>query len=228
MQEAIKLIDLKQQKHYRIIPSTFPPINFFEDIVDPSEMDLLYEIEGLTNERLRQEAGEIFLVAPEDRVSGPGSSVVMATFTHIYKPSRFTDGSYGVYYAGLSQETAIRETVFHREIFLQSTNEDPCEITMRVYQGKVLKEFHDIRTPDYQHLHHPDHYQQSQEFGRMLRAEKAWGLIYHSVRHEGGMCIAALRPPAISIPVQGAHLRYYWDGNKIAVVFNTETVMNFD
>lgn len=228
MQEAIKLVDLKQQKHYRIIPSTYPPINFFEDIVNPSEMDLLYEIEGLTNERLRQEAGEIFLVSPEDRVCGPGSSVVMATFTHIYKPSRFTDGSYGVYYAGLSQETAIRETVFHRESFLKATNEDPCEITMRVYQGKVLKEFHDIRTSDYQHLHHPDHYQQSQEFGKQLRAQKAWGLIYHSVRHQGGTCIAALRPPAISIPVQGAHLRYYWDGKSITVVFNTKTVINFD
>src|SRR6185312_7303050 len=97
-------INLIGQKHFRIIPSIYPPINFFEDLVDPSEMQIVWEIEGLTNERLRQEVGDLFLVAPEDRVSGPASSVVMAAFTHISKPTRFSDGSYGVYYASFSRE----------------------------------------------------------------------------------------------------------------------------
>src|SRR5690349_11222276 len=93
---------LEDRIQIRIIPSVYPSINFFEDLVDASEMETLWEIESLTNERIRQEVGDLFLVPPEDRVSGPGSSVVMAAFTHIGKPSRFTDGSYGVYYASLS------------------------------------------------------------------------------------------------------------------------------
>src|SRR6266487_2027679 len=105
MAELSNLTDLNGQKQFRLIPSVYPPINFFEDLVDPSEMETLWQIETLTNERLRQEVGDIFLVPTEDRVSGPGSSVVMAAFTHLSKPTRFSDGSYGIYYAGFSQET---------------------------------------------------------------------------------------------------------------------------
>ena len=129
-------IDLIDQKQYRIIPSVYPPINFFEDLVDAAEMHVLYEIESLTNERLRQDVGDIFLVAPEDCVAGSGASVVMAAFTHVStsSPSRFTDGTYGVYYASMSKETAIHETIYHRERFLAATDQSACEITMRVYE----------------------------------------------------------------------------------------------
>ena len=55
--------------------------------------DSLVELEMLTNPRVRQEVGEISLVPPEERVSGAGASWVMAPFTHIGWPSRFSDGS---------------------------------------------------------------------------------------------------------------------------------------
>lgn len=219
-------IDLHGQKHYRIIPSTYPPINFFEDLVDPSEMETLWEIESLTNERLRQEAGDIFLVPPEDRISGPGSSVVMAAFTHAGIASRFTDGSYGIYYASLSYETAIRETVFHREIFLNATQEPALEITMRSYESTLIQPLHDIRTADYEHLHDPYNYSSSQHFAKKLREEKSWGLIYNSVRHQDGHCIAAFKPRTISIPKPLAHLRYIWNGQRITEILDTTLVMH--
>ncbi len=56
----LKQTHLQGQQQFRIIPSVFPPINFFEDLVDPSEMEILWEIENMTNERLRQEVGDIF------------------------------------------------------------------------------------------------------------------------------------------------------------------------
>jgi hypothetical protein len=219
------LIHLPKQKHYRIIPSTYPPINFFEDLVDPAEMETLWEIESLTNERLRQDVGDIFLVSPDDRISGPGSSVVMAAFTHIGRPSRFTDGSYGVYYASLSYETAIKETVYHRELFLKATNEAALELTMRSYEGTILQDLHDIRKDEFNYLHDPINYSSSQDFGRKMREEKSWGLIYNSVRHQAGQCIAAFKPRAISIPKPLAHLRYVWNGKKITEVFDTTLVI---
>lgn len=222
-------VDYSKKKQYRIIPSVYPTINFFENLVDPSEMEIVFEIESLTNDRLRQEVGDIFLVPPEDRVCGPGASVVMAAFTHVTtnSPSRFTDGTYGVYYASLTQKTAIYETVFHRERFLRTTNEAPGEITMRVYEGEIKKRLFDVRSEEYKLFHHESYYAQSQAFGKALRATKAWGLIYNSVRHPGGECIAALRPPAISNPHQTKHLRYRWNGETITEVLDMQSLLQF-
>ncbi|MFN7098069.1 MAG: RES family NAD+ phosphorylase, partial [Gammaproteobacteria bacterium] len=142
-------IELDWKAQYRIIPSTFPPINFFEDLVQPEDMDAAFYIESLTNDRLRQEVGDIALINAKDRIAGAGSSVIMAAFTHVGKPSRFTNGSYGVYYAAQHLETAIRETVYHRERFMQATQEAPMELAMRVYKGRVLKPMHDIRQEKY-------------------------------------------------------------------------------
>lgn len=219
-------INFQDQNQFRIIPSVFPTINFFEGLVDPSEMEVLWEIESLTNERLRQEVGDIFLVPSQDRVSGYGSSVVMAAFTHIGKPSRFSDGSFGVYYASLSVETAIRETVYHRERFLNATKEPPCEVTMRLYRGKVLKPLHDVRGDNFRKFHHPESYTLSQMYGRQLRDFKSWGLVYNSVRHKSGTCLAIFRPPAVSLPEMLTHLRYVWNGKKIADVLDARTLLH--
>tara|TARA_R110000868_G_scaffold407602_2_gene689226 strand:+ start:580 stop:1263 length:684 start_codon:yes stop_codon:yes gene_type:complete len=224
MSNTPTLVGLQSVKHYRIIPSVYPSINFFEDLVDPDEMEMLWEIESLTNGRLRQETGDIFLVAPEDRVGGQGSSVVMAAFTHVGRPSRFTDGSYGVYYASFSQKTAICETVYHREQFLAATAEAPCELAMRLYDSKIIKPMHDIRNQCYERYHHPQRYHESQHFAKALRDNKSWGIVYHSVRDQAGQCVAVLRPKAITMPNPVAHLRYCWDGRKIVDVVKTKSL----
>lgn len=46
------------------------------------------------------------------------------------------------------------------------------------------------------------------DFARPLREGGAWGLLYNSVRLSGHECVAAFRPPALSLPVQGQHFRY--------------------
>jgi len=206
---------------YRIIPSEYPPINFFEQLVDPELMDELYYIESLTNDRLRDEVGDIALVPVEDRITGPGASPVMAAFTHVSLdcPSRFSNGSYGIYYASNRLETAIEETKYHRARFLAYTCEDAGEVSMRVYIGKVIKPMHDVRGDDYQHVHNPDDWSPSQIVGQEIKTINSWGIVYRSVRDAGGECIAALRPPAITIPQQGAHLSYVWDGNRISDVY---------
>ena len=57
----------------------------------------------MTNDRLRDEVGQIELVPPQDRIYGPGSGPIMAAFTHLNpNGSRFSDGSYGVFYAAAS------------------------------------------------------------------------------------------------------------------------------
>src|SRR5215831_16605751 len=160
-----RTVRLRWPKIYRIIPSKFPPINFFERIVAPEQMEAAWYLESLTNDRLRDETGDISLVPKDERLSGPGASVVMASFTHIGIPSRFSDGSYGVYYAARSLETAVRETAFHRTRFLAATYEAPGEVGMRVYVGRIKAPLRDVRGPRFKFLHDPDDYTSSQAFG---------------------------------------------------------------
>lgn len=213
--------------HYRIIPTRFPPINFFERFTPPELMEEAFEIESLTNDRLRDQVGDLGKVAPSERLSGPGASIVMAAFTHTGYPSRFTNGDYGVYYAARSLETAIRETVFHRERFLGYTDEAACEIDVRVYKGTVQKPLTDITSNDYSHLLNPDpnQYSVSQQFAAELRAQNFHGLLYPSVRHSGGECIALFRPTATSLPVQSKWLVYSWNGRRIDKVFEKKEVV---
>lgn len=204
-----------QWKGHRIIPSHYPPINLFERIYDsPEEWDEAFEIEAMTNDRLLDEAGDLNLVAPEDRLTGPGASPVMAAFTHLGFGSRFTTGDFGVYYAADSLDTAIAETIYHKEREMAAAGEETIELTMRCYIGDIVRPMQDIRGNDYRHLHHLDDYSASQAFAAARRAEGSDGLLYNSVRRPGYECIAAFRPIALGAPVQGDHLRYFWDGDK--------------
>lgn len=212
---------------FRIIPSKYPPINFFENLTDPDLLEALYYIESLTNDRLRDEVGDITLVKKEDRIVGPGASVVMASFTHI-SSSRFSNGAFGVYYAARDLETAIKETVYHQEQFMGYTAESAGELTMRVYKSqKIMKPLVDIRSKNYAQYHLPDDYRASQQLGLQLKEKDIWGLVYQSVRHVGGQCVAIFRPPAIGLPViQTKHLRYLWNGERIEAVLELREVLS--
>ena len=214
MRPAPSLV-LPEWKAHRIIPSHYPPIDLFERIYDtPEELEIAFEIESMTNDRLLDEAGELQLVAPDDRLVGPGSSPVMAAFTHLGYGSRFTNGDYGVYYAADSLETAIAETIYHKEREMAAAREESIELTMRCYVGNVVLPMQDIRGDVFSDLHDPDDYSASQAYAVSSRANGSDGLLYNSVRRPGHECIAAFRPVALSAPVQGEHLKYFWDGIK--------------
>src|SRR5690606_16778420 len=169
--------------------------------------------ESMTHPRLRDEAGDIHLVQPSDWTSGPGSSPVMASFTQRGCGSGISVRHFGGYYAARSLEVAIRETVFHKAREVSASTEHSIELTMRAYIGAVVMRLHDIRGPEFKDLHNPDadDYALSQKFASRWRKKGSNGLLYNSVRHPGGECIAAFKPKAVSIPVQGPHLKYFWD-----------------
>ena len=208
---------------HRILPSRYPPIQLFERLTDdPAEWETLAEIESLTNPRIRDQIGEIRLVPLEERVSGPGASWVMASFTHLNpRGSRFSDGSYGVDYAAHELATAIAETVFHLGRFYAATADPPHAEDVRVLAGRVDSRFHDLRgDPQWRPYLDPDDYAASWKLGRRLRAQGSNGVVYPSVRRRGGQCLGAFRPKAVGIPAQGRHLQYYWDGQRISRYFD--------
>ena len=215
--------EVRWQPCFRVISSRFPPIDLFERVAGAQDWEALYWLESLTNPRLRDEIGEIELVAPEDRVFGPGASVIMAAFTHLNPDgSRFADSTFGAFYAAASLDTSIAETRYHREVFLRATHESPMEIDMRSYLCDVSASFHDIRgkREEMPEIYDPDSYVASQKFARGLKLAGSNGVAYDSVRHAGGQCLAIYRPRLIQNCRQGSHLRYIWDGARISQVYS--------
>jgi hypothetical protein len=213
---------------WRVIASRFPPIDVFERVSsDPATLDALIALEQATNPRLRDEVGEIALVTPEDRVTGPGATYVMASFTHLNpKGSRFSDGTYGVYYAASDLETAVAETMFHFERFARDSNDPPRSEDMRVLVGAVDEAFEDVAAlpaDERDRILAPWDYGAGQAFGRAQREAGAQGVTYPSVRRPAGACIGAFRPRAVGLPRQERHLQYRWNGERADRYFDYST-----
>ena len=206
----------------RIVPSRFPPIQLFERVTDPQDLEAIFALDALTNPRLRDEVGDIRLVPPEDRVSGPGASVIMAAFTHPNPSgSRFSDGTHGVFYAANDLDTAVAETRHHRERFMRATEQPRMELDMRVYLVDLEGELHDLRGQKVAQplVYHAADYAAGQNLGRTLREAGSNGITYASVRRTGGECAAVFRPPLLSNARQERHLCYVWDGRQIATIY---------
>ncbi len=211
----------------RIVADRYPPIDLFERLSpDPAVWDGLIAAEEAVNPRVRDEVGEIRFVAREERVSGAGATWVMAAFAHLNpKGSRFSDGSYGVYYAARELQTAIRETAHHFCRFAADGGDGTRYESMRVLVGRIDNRFADVATLPgalRARILAPDSYADSQPFGARLRHAGGNGVIYPSVRSPGGQCVAAFRPRAVGIPVQSKHLKFHWDGTRVARYFDYE------
>lgn len=201
---------------HRIVPSIFPPRGLFDAVADPADLDAVFALEALTNDRLREQLGHLRRIPPERRVSGPGTTPVMSAFTHVHPDGgRFSTAEFGAYYAARELPTAIAETVYHRERFLRASKEPPIDLQMRSYQGNVRADLHDVRGGDWPRLHDPHSYAISQAFATRLRDKGSEGIVFDSVRKPGGQCVALFYPDLIGPVKQGPHLLYRWDGARI-------------
>ena len=210
----------------RLIPSKYPPIDLFEDIAPPEDWELLAVAESKTNPRVFDEIGDLSRLPVDRRVAGPGASWAIAPFTHVSsdRPTRFSDGSFGIYYCSRNFETAVAETAFHQGRFLAGTAEDPgWVLTMRELTADVANDFEDIRKGDFVDYLHPSEYAHAQAFSTKVRAAGANGIIYPSVRHTGGECLAAFWPDVIGLPVQADHWDYHWNGERIDMIRKSDT-----
>jgi len=224
---GMDVVQIKEPTH-RLIPSRFPPIDLFERVSSPEEFQILHEIESLTNSRLRVEVGDISLVRKEDVVVGPGTSYIMAAFTHakVDRDGGRFDKGFGAYYCARELKTAIEETKYHRAKFFRDFNSRPTRVDMRELVADLNQTLHTIvnRKDDFPEIYNPDDNSAGQELGKKLKTANSWGLQYSSVRAEGGVCYAVLRPPALSHCHQANHYEYHYDGDTISNVFHKSEV----
>ncbi len=215
---SIPVRAIEWRPSYRLIPSRYPTVGLYDAIADPADLDVVFAIEALTNSRVRDELGQLQLVPPEHRVSGAGTTPIMAAFTHLNpEGSRFSDGSYGVYYATDSLEASVAEVGHHRGVFLSRTREPAVDIDLRLILADVDAGLHDLtglrkKAPE---IYLPDDYSAGKALGRALRKAGSAGVVYRSVRFDGGLCVGAFRPNVLGRAKAGAHVAMHWDGTAI-------------
>ena len=200
----------------RLIPSRYPSVGLFDRIAAAKEVDALIELEAWTNDRISAELGMLHVLPREEWVSGePMASVVMAAFCHP-RPGggRFSGPERGAWYAGRALETALAESVHHRTQELAEVGSFETRVQMRLYHADFTATFHDLRgrCAAYAPLYDPDSYEASQAFARKLLDEGANGVVYESVRHSGGECVACFRPALVRNVRVAAHYEYVWEG----------------
>ncbi len=206
---------------HRLIPSCYPPINVLERVASVEHFEVLFEIESLTNDRLRDEVGDIALVPKHDRLFGAGTSLIMAPFTHppvTGQGGRF-NADFGVFYCAAEFNTALEETKYHRARFFLDAKTGPTKFDMRELKTDLKQSLHSIagQQEALHEIYHLDDYNHSQRLGRQLKAANSWGLEYSSVR-SAGTCYAVFRPPALSMCRQTRHFEYHFNGEKITHV----------
>lgn len=183
------------------------------------EARALREIADLTNSHALHEAGRVELVPPEDRIYGPGASLIMASFAYPTHPSRFSDGSSGgTFYAAFDLETAVAETRYHAERALRGSG--PCVTEKTVIHADLDGILVDIRAGRARPagVYDPDDYRAGQMFGGLVRQLGGYGIVFDSVRRRAGECVGIFRPPVLGNARAAGTLRYHWDGTRIVEV----------
>ncbi|MBB3188949.1 RES family NAD+ phosphorylase [Halomonas cerina] len=203
---------------YRLVNSKFPPIDLFDDVASAEEFDMLYELQAMTNPRLRAEVGDLGLIPTTEIPFGiPGCSYATAPFTHVTPAgSRFSHGRYGVLYIADVMDTALAEVRHHQETYWRNVTDLSYE--RFVFRGLVCHfdeaEMADgLAIPREHPVYAPDDYSASRELGDVIKAEGVPGLRYHSLRRPGAICWALMTPRPVTSIVPTVHYEMIWNGS---------------
>jgi hypothetical protein len=139
--------------------------------------------------------------------------------------SRFSDGSFGVWYGSDRLETSIHESAYHwfRGLLCDAGFEHE-EVTIErtlyaVACDAVLLDFRPVAA-NYPNLLHTADYTYTQSIGTRIHLEGHPGLLTFSVRNQEGINYAILNPNVLSNPRLKSQLSYRLHGKTITVEEN--------
>lgn len=142
-------------------------------------------------------------------------------FKH-WQTSRFSDGSFGVWYGSESVETTVYESAYHwyRGLLSDAGLEQMAVIAERkvywVACSAALLDFREL-VADEPDLLHPSDYTFCQTVGSRIHREGHPGLLTPSVRRSAGQNLAIFNPAVLSNPRQNCQLTYKLQGGQIVV-----------
>ena len=139
-----------------------------------------------------------------------------------WQASRFSDGSYGVWYGSDSIETTVYETAYHwfRGLLTDAGfDREPVVAERKVYAVACEAALLDFReaTSEYPDLLHPTDYAFPQMVGARIHREGHPGILIQSVRRPKGENAAIFNPAVLSDPRMKCQLTYRLEDERIIV-----------
>jgi RES domain-containing protein len=214
---SLATTQLRLTDTHRLIPSKFSESGTVLSRLteDVGSLSSLMELDSATNDRLLGEEGLLPGIGIHELVYGVGyAHIVNAAFTHAAPDGgRFNDSHRGAWYAGTERETSIAEVAFHKLQQLEEVDWNDEEIsTYDDYLADFTTVMHDLRGAKAANRKYlrpeplPECYAGPQHLAAELLAAQSNGVIYPSVRHKGGTCLACFRPALVYHVRQDARL----------------------
>ena len=210
---------LRQHDTHRLVPSRHLPrhASVLAAIADDDEeLRAVMDLEGATNDRLIAHQQRLPGIGLEELVFGvPHAEVINASFCHAHPlGARFSSPERGAWYAAFDVATSQAEVGFHKAVQLAEIGRFDDSVTYDEYLADFSASFHDLRSArGFRACLDPRSYVESQALAERLLAVGSLGIIYPSVRHSGGMCVACFRPALVGNVRRGKTYRFTWKGN---------------
>jgi len=211
---------LRQYDLHRLIPSRYAEDqeSVLAPIADNSDhLKDLFEIDNVTNQRLLAESDRLPGIGVDELVFGiPNFRVINAAFTYPrLEGSRFNGPDRGAWYCSFELETALDEVIFHKTVEYTEINFFNDSVSYQLYLADFSCEFHDIRKLDKRDKYlDPQSYVDSQLLSAQLLEQGSLGIIYPSVRRNGGTNLACFRPALVGDVRKTDRYELLWSGDK--------------
>jgi hypothetical protein len=219
---------IRQFDTHRLIPSKYSrDESVLSSLTDSPEEELqkLFDLDGITNDRLLSEHNRLPGINTRELVYGvPFYHVINAAFTHPHpNGARFSGPERGAWYAGFELDTSLTEVIYHRTLNYREIGRFDDSVTYDDYLADFSGVFHDIRhAPEFSDCLSPVSYKRSQLLAAELLELNSMGIVYPSVRREGGTCLACFRPALVGNLRKEEMYRLTWTGNEVPEVSKEE------
>ena len=214
-----RLTLLRQLDTCRLIPSRFADVE--DSVLAPlAETDAalrdLFDLDNATNERLRAESGQAPGIGMDELVFGvPNFRIINAAFTYARpEGSRFNDGERGAWYCGFDAKTSLAEVIFHKTVEYAEIDRFDDSVSYQCLLADFSATFHDLRRiAAFEECLDPASYIASQALANDLLGAGSLGVIFPSVRHAVGTCLACFRPALVGNVRKAQTYRLTWAGS---------------
>lgn len=209
---------IRQLDTHRLIPSKYSAngASVFVRIADDADhLQSIFDLDHATNDRQLAENDLLPGIGIDELVfSVPSCRIINAAFTHVHPlGSRFNGPDRGAWYAGFKLKTSQAEVAWHKSVELAEIDWAHESVTYDDYLADFGGEYHDIRDADvFMDCLAPDSYVASQGLAERLLGEGSLGIVYPSVRHAEGVCLACFRPALVGNVRKSARYRFTWSG----------------
>jgi len=199
---------------FRLIPSRFPPVDIYEEVVTDDRVPALVEIENLTNPRLRSAQR---LMTTAERIT-PDSARLQnwnhAPFAYSNpEGSRFFPPESPCVELADTRQTALAVSVARREFFLNRTSEPAIGLDMRMLKTPVDGRFIDLRDID------PSMDKDRRWALCATLPDEVDGVLYRPPERPSATCVSVRAARALQRSIQTEHYRYIWNGVRVTKLY---------